>query len=450
MGMITLNSIELDYAISPHAWATRLWSWPGVVWLDSGRPACVTGRYDILAAQPERVMRVDGRGCITVQEAQGLRSVNDAEAELRAWLRMPVSGAEGWPFRTGLLGFWGYDYGLAQVSLPSQHGDNAWPQLQVGWHAWAIVIDHVLQRSCLIGDARILSGIHQKLLHATAQLAPQFAPLGEIKADLDEIQYLKKFAQVQQYLRNGDIYQANLAMRFAVAAAGHPWDAYQCLRQLSPAPYSAYLGGEDNCAVLSVSPECFLRLENNVLTTRPIKGTRPRYADQADDARVAQALLQSPKDRAENVMIVDLLRNDLSKVCEPHSVTVPALFQLETYSNVHHLVSEVRGQLREQLDALDVIRACLPSGSVTGAPKYRAMQIIDALENHRRGVYCGAIGYISQHGAMQLSVAIRTATMARGHFEFWAGSGLVADSIGEDEYGEIITKAKHALVLMGA
>ena len=255
-----------------------------------------------------------------------------------------------------------------------------------------------------------------------------------------------------RYIRDGDCYQINLAMGFETAVRGDPVTAYAWLRRRSPAPYGALLSVPWG-TVLSNSPEGFLRVRGRRVETRPIKGTRPRGVDPADDRGQRRALRESIKDRAENVMIVDLLRNDLGRSCRPGSIHVPELCALESYANVHHLVSTVRGELAPERDALDLLRGCFPGGSITGAPKRRAMQIIAQLEPWERGVYCGAVGWLGFDGSMELSLAIRTAlhqgTALEGRLRFWAGGGLVADSVLDQEYQECLDKARVMMELAG-
>jgi para-aminobenzoate synthetase component 1 len=248
---------------------------------------------------------------------------------------------------------------------------------------------------------------------------------------------------VREYIVAGDIFQANLSQRFQGSLPEAPFDLYRRLRRRNPAPFAAYLAFGD-LAVLSASPERFLRLdqERRLVETRPIKGTRPRGLGPMHDAALGRALAESEKDRAENVMIVDLLRNDLSRVCRPGTVRVPELFALEHHPTVHHLVSTVVGELEPGADAFDLIRAAFPGGSITGAPKVRAMEIIAELEPTQRGVYCGSIGYISATGAMDTSIVIRTYLALEGQVYFQAGGGIVADSDPELEYRETLDKAR--------
>ncbi len=280
--------------------------------------------------------------------------------------------------------------------------------MAVGIYDWAVVVDHLDKRSWLVAQGRCVD-THARWRELVARFsAPPverarvpFRITAPLASSLTRDAYAAAFTRVLEYIRAGDCYQINLAQRFAAPATGDPWLAYQALRVINPAPYAAYLNTPHG-QVLSASPERFLRLARRQVETKPIKGTRARAGHPRVDAELAAALKASEKDRAENVMIVDLLRNDLSKNCEPGSVRVPKLFEVESFATVHHLVSTVTGTLRQGRDALDLLRGSFPGGSITGAPKLRAMQIIEELEPHRRGVYCGAIGYHRrrrQHGS---------------------------------------------------
>ncbi|MGH6635613.1 MAG: aminodeoxychorismate synthase component I, partial [Gammaproteobacteria bacterium] len=250
-----------------------------------------------------------------------------------------------------------------------------------------------------------------------------------------------------RYIREGDCYQVNLAQRFSARARGDAWLAYRQLRSLNPAPFSAFLSTPSG-AVLSSSPERFLHVNKGLVETKPIKGTRPRAVDQGRDRALMEELRHSPKDRAENLMIVDLLRNDLGKTCAIGSIKVPKLFAVESYATVHHLVSTITGRLGLGKHALDLVAGCFPGGSITGAPKLRAMEIIEELEPHRRSAYCGSIGYIGFDGRMDTNIAIRTLVYCEGLIHAWAGGGIVADSDEEAEYQETLDKAAALLKLM--
>jgi para-aminobenzoate synthetase component 1 len=269
-----------------------------------------------------------------------------------------------------------------------------------------------------------------------------WSPRLALRSSFARDRYLDAVEQVWEYIYAGDIFQANLSQRFEAPLIERGWTMYRRLRESSPAPFAAFVDFPD-AVVLSASPERFLRVDaTGGVETRPIKGTRPRGVGPEHDAALGQALLESPKDRAENLMIVDLMRNDLSRVCAPGSVRVAELCALEQYATVQHLVSTIVGRLAPGADALDLLRAAFPGGSITGAPKLRAMEIIAEIERRRRGVYCGSIGYWSVSGALDTSVAIRTAVTRAGRVYFSAGGGIVADSDPAEEYQETLDKAR--------
>jgi para-aminobenzoate synthetase component I len=264
-----------------------------------------------------------------------------------------------------------------------------------------------------------------------------------IRSDFTRPHYEAAVQRVIDYILAGDIFQANLAQRFSAELPEDlsPLDLYRRLRERNPVPFAAYLDFRD-VVVASASPERFLKLQDGLVETRPIKGTRPRGLTPAEDGASARELLASEKDRAENVMIVDLLRNDLSRVCLDRTVLTPEICALESFATVHHLVSTVTGELKPDMGPVDLLRATFPGGSITGAPKIRAMEIIAELEPTRRGPYCGAIGYIGFDRTMDLNIAIRTYAIKGRTVTFQAGGGIVADSDPAAEYEETIAKAR--------
>jgi para-aminobenzoate synthetase component 1 len=325
----------------------------------------------------------------------------------------------------------------------------------VGVYDWAVVVDHHARRSWLVGQGRdpATAARWPHLIQSFSQIQTigwqraDFAVSSEIAVNMTRTDYARAFQRIQHYILEGDCYQVNLAQRFSAYCQGNPWAAYQTLRQINPAPFSAFLNFPQ-VQVLSSSPERFLMAQDGLVETKPIKGTRARSPDLTEDLARMQELRESIKDRAENLMIVDLLRNDIGKNCRPGSVHVPELFQVESYATVHHLVSTVRGRLAQGHHALDLLRGCFPGGSITGAPKIRAMEIIEELEPHRRGVYCGSIGYIGYDGNMDTNIAIRTLVHSDNRIRFWAGGGIVADSDMEQEYQECYHKAAAMLHLL--
>lgn len=352
------------------------------------------------------------------------------------------------PFVGGLIGNLAYDFGRRLEQLPTLAMDDlGLIDAQFGLYAWALVSDHQLGTTHLVFHPALASDERQRLLQLFSQPLPgpsaAFRLHSPMRADLSEAEYRLAIERIQAYIQAGDCYQVNFAQRFRAPCQGDPWSAYRALRAACPTPFAGYQHLGEGSALLSLSPERFVRLERQgQVETRPIKGTRPRGHTPEQDRAEAEALLASPKDRAENLMIVDLLRNDLGRSCRIGSVRVPELFVLESYPNVHHLVSSVTGELDADKDALDLLAGSFPGGSITGAPKIRAMQIIDELEPTRRGPYCGSLLYLDVRGEMDSSIAIRSLLVKDGQISCWGGGGIVADSDWQAEYQESITKVK--------
>jgi para-aminobenzoate synthetase component 1 len=435
---MSFYSAELPYQSDASSYFAVLTDMPWAIWLDSGGMA----RYDILTAHPRNTLRqaetVDG----------------DPFELLREKLGATIQPVANVPFAGGALGIWGYDLARPEFPGPGVAEDaEQQPAMAIGIYDWALIVDHQQHTARLVSHqqypetAQLLAQIMRRLQLGKAVTPDNFRVHGKITANFTPDSYSRAFATVKDYLKAGDCYQINLAQRFSAAASGDALSAYLAFRRDSPAPYSAFLNLPDT-QILCASPECFLRVQNGLVSTRPIKGTRPRSSDSQQDARLAAELQNHPKDRAENLMIVDLLRNDLGKNCEAGSVRVPELFGIESFSNVHHLVSTVEGRLAAGRDAIDVLRDCFPGGSITGAPKQRAMQIIEQLEPDRRGIYCGTIGYVGFDGNMDSNIVIRTLEYSGNRIRCWAGGGIVADSELAAEYRETLDKASAMLDLL--
>jgi para-aminobenzoate synthetase component I len=478
--------------------AARFLDLPCMIYLDS---AAGTG-CSFLAADPAIVVRSKGAATEVLQRGTWRPAEGDALGVVRGLLEDaridPVPGLP--PFQGGVAGYIGYDYGAVLERIPpARYDDLALPDVILGFYDWVIAWDHQAGTAWIVSLGLPECGVarerraKERLEMVAARAAGQREidtalssranardlvrrprkPAGQIpRSARDDIPslthraapaypvtstdaavaiglrstfthrgYLDAVAKVREYIVAGDIFQANLSQRFQAPLQEPPFELYRRLRRRNPAPFAAYLGF-DEVTVLSASPERFLRLDHDrQVETRPIKGTRPRGLVPMHDAALGRALAESEKDRAENVMIVDLLRNDLSRVCRPGTVRVPELFALEQHPTVHHLVSTVVGELEPPADAVELVRAAFPGGSITGAPKVRAMEIIAELEPTRRGVYCGSIGYLSASGAMDTSIVIRTFVAAGGELYFQAGGGIVADSDPELEYRETLDKA---------
>jgi para-aminobenzoate synthetase component 1 len=437
------DSARLFSAIAAKPWA---------VFLDSAYPNCSHGRYDILAAEP--ICTLVTRDDITEINRRGRRSTSSespfdlVKRELGS-VRQSFSDL---PFNGGAIGYFAYDLARRLEKLPviAENAEDT-ADMAIGIYSWAVVVDHRCQQSFLLGygdDQRQWRRLAEQFNKLPEPALPsQFQVLGPVQCNMDRMTYQRAFDRIKHYLQEGDCYQVNLAQRFGAACTGDPWVAYQALRSFNAAPYSCYLN-YPNAQILSSSPERFLKLSQGVVETKPIKGTRPRKPDAEADQQQISMLQTSIKDRAENLMIVDLLRNDIGKTCKKGSVRVPELFAVESYSTVHHLVSTVTGELEPDQHALNLLKSCFPGGSVTGAPKIRAMEIIEELEPNRRGVYCGAIGYIGFDGNMDTNIAIRTLVHSNHKIRFWAGGGIVNDSSVEDEYQECFDKAGAMLNLL--
>lgn len=456
---------ELIPCPDPVEASARLLGQPYLLFLDSAADPERLGRYTYLMAAPASVLRSKGKpeGRNPLEQAGSLLATHRSEA---------VAGLP--PFQGGLAGFISYDFGGVLEHLPSPRFDDlALQDLVLGFYDWVIAWDNRDSRAWIVstglpaeGAARSrraaerLGWVKRQLAgppasgralppHRLGTPAPSYPVAGfeqagqiGLRSSFTHRGYLDAVSRVRDYIIAGDIFQANLSQRLQAPLEEDPWQLYKRLREVNPAPFAAYLEFE-GVAVASASPERFLLLdEAGRVETRPIKGTSPRGLSPLHDAALSLALAESEKDRAENLMIVDLLRNDLSRVCRPGTVRVPELFALEHYRTVHHLVSTVTGQLEPGRSATDLLAAAFPGGSITGAPKVRAMEIIAELEPSRRGIYCGSIGYLSLTGAMDTSIVIRTCVAIGGRVYLSVGGGIVADSDPEQEYRETLDKGR--------
>jgi len=448
-----LSRIDLDYTQDAllHYFAP-LAQQPWAMLLYSGGANHPHNRFDILVAQPLLTLTTRGQQTVIAENGHVRYSEQDplrlVQAELSRLLPRMSEQADT-PFCGGVVGLWGYDLGRRFENLPEQaDADLSTPDMAVGIYDWALIADHQLKRLTLL----VHGNAQARLAWLNAQVAtPQssrFQLTSSWHANLTQEEYSQRFARIHDYLHAGDCYQINLTQRFSADYLGDEWQAFLRLNEHNKAPFSAFLRLPES-AILSVSPERFLQLEQKNISTRPIKGTLPRLADPSADKLQAKKLASSRKDQAENLMIVDLMRNDVGRVAQAGSVRVPELFVVEPFPAVHHLVSTITATLPNNLDATDLLRACFPGGSITGAPKIRAMQIIEELEPQRRNAYCGSIGYISSCGNMDTSITIRTLLAENGKIHCWAGGGIVADSQVDAEYQETFDKVGKILPILG-
>jgi para-aminobenzoate synthetase component 1 len=432
--------------------------------LDSRGPE--PDRYSWFAFAPFAVVASKGKTVRIRPEAQGASATDDVFGVLQRLLRgyaIPRGrGPAGAPFLGGAMGYFAYELGRQVERLPQRAVDQVnVPDCSFGFYNWAVLLSQADGRMFLsYFDPRPLAApmTRADLLaefervrpgsYAAEEGAPSRGGDVAVEADLSRQSYVDAVRRIKGYIWAGDVYQVNMTQRFRVRGGDAPWPLYKRLLRINPAPFGAFLN-LDGLTVVSSSPERFLRVDGRAVETRPVKGTVARGVTPEDDARARDWLLDSPKNRAELAMIVDLCRNDLGRVCAPGSVKVAAYPVLESYASVHHLVATVTGALRPESGVMDLVRACFPGGSITGAPKIRAMEIIDELEPVTRGVYTGSIGYLGFDGRADLNIAIRTIIVKDGLAYVHAGGGVVADSDEAEEYEESLHKARALFTALG-
>jgi len=449
----TLHLEEVAYVADSCDLFDRIRELPGAAFFDSAFPHSRLGRYDVLTACP---MELELPELAANANEQQSRTYFDEMSRFHtAYFSGIQPAAQDIPFCGGILGYLEYDAGSGLNKLATHSALKASNQrspARLRAYDWAVIQDHLLQRSVLVTlpdvSSRRRAQLMRRLQRPAIKQYPAFRLIDTFKSNMSREQYQRAFDKIQGYIRAGDCYQVNLAQRFSSAYEGDPWQAYRHLRVAAGAPFSAYITADDGGAVLSLSPERFISLHGQHVETSPIKGTRPRYTNAEADRRAARELQDSEKDRAENLMIVDLLRNDLGRSCVPGSIHVDRLFELHSYPTVHHLVSTISGELNPDRSAWELLRDSFPGGSITGAPKRRAMQIIAELEAAPRQVYCGSMIYVSADGRMDSNIAIRTLLCEKKRISCWGGGGIVADSRCDQEYQETYDKVGKFMQLL--
>jgi len=428
-------------------------SMPDAIWLDSGKPQSAQGNLDIISSTPDLIIETRGTHSIIIDGDNEQPSTDDPfdliERALGELQPLDEKHRE-LTFPGGILGYFGYDLGRNLVQIPDTTMEVVdLPDMRVGRYLWALVVNHSDKQAEIIFHEACSNALREDVIrrfenNGNEREISSFGLTSSFKSTLSETEYIEKISTIKNYILQGDCYQTNFTQHFYADYQGDEWTAYLHLREVIASPYSVFWQWS-NKAILSMSPERFIKVsqrKNNSLTveTKPIKGTVLRGETPEKDNHNANTLKHSLKDKAENLMIVDLLRNDISKNCQPGSVKVPKLFSLESFPNVHHLVSTVVGELNPAISPLVLFRDCFPGGSITGAPKQRAMQIIEELEPVKRSVYCGSIGYIGANNNMDTNIAIRTVLATKSTMHCWGGGGIVADSLAENEYEESINK----------
>lgn len=460
---------ELSLKTDPSTIFSQLNNAPYPFWLDSGMDHHKLGRFSFMGADPFYQIITQGRQTTVVDCLSNTREINNQPlfpllAELMSrWQRSKTTGL---PFEAGAVGYFGYELGHLIEKFPQTTiNDLQMPDAYLSFYDALLAIDHLKQKLFIISTglpfddkntrkrraATRLKWLEKVIKKADGTPDSVMEPLrfgDQRSSNFSYDHYIEAVRQILEYISAGDIYQVNLSQRFAVEFAGKPLDFYRKFRTLSPAPFGAYLV-TDNHTIMSNSPERYLLIKNDYIETRPIKGTRPRGESPEIDEQLRRELIDSSKDQAEHIMIVDLERNDLGRVAQYGTVHVPEMEIVESYANVHHLVSTVAARIEPKHSTVDCIVNSFPGGSITGAPKLRSMEIIDELEPSCRGVYTGSIGYLDFSGDIDLNIAIRTAVHHQNTLYFQVGGGIVADSDPHLEYEETITKAESFLKTLG-
>ncbi|PXF62520.1 aminodeoxychorismate synthase component I [Kangiella spongicola] len=446
---------------------------PWALLLDSGKTLHQASQFDIILARPRATFAFShDKSTITGAD---IDTTNEPFEDLKRFYEFGLkdyqplpSKMPTLPFNGGIAGFCSYDAGRYVENLPSiATNDIGLPELAFGLYEWAFISDHKNHQSYLVKFCRYCDSYWKDIvaefdsLYSNSDNPTPASSKAELslstpwRSNMDKDAYIERFQKVHDYIHAGDCYQVNLAQRFSADFEGHPWNAYLKLTEHNQAPFSSYMNLESQ-QILSLSPERFIQVfpqgsskkKKLRVVTQPIKGTRPRSQDEAEDKRLSDELQHSEKDRAENLMIVDLLRNDIGRNAEIGSVEVTKLFELQSFISVHHLVSTIEANLAESSDIFTLLKHCFPGGSITGAPKVRAMEIIEELEPHRRSIYCGSMLYLDFRGYLDSNIAIRTLVTDNGKIHAWAGGGLVADSEANNEYEETLHKLSKILPVL--
>jgi len=439
--------IPLDYEATPYPLFKKVRHLPLPVLLASGNDRQrKDSRFEFIAAAPDTVLRAEGEQTqLSANGSSTLVTGNPLEILANTFCLEARSFATAdLPFTGGAIGYLGYEllHPWHRINSSKQR-DIDLPDMLVGLYSWVIVIDHLKQQTSLVirdhCPQETQEAIQAALAQGSGKTSGHFQLNGDFTSNFTREEYQDAYQRVIDYIRAGDCYQVNLTQRFSAPCEGDPYSAFTRLQTIAKAPFAAFMEDGER-SVLSFSPERFIQVRERQVMTQPIKGTRPRHADPAIDRENQVDLETSLKDRAENLMIVDLLRNDLGRVCHTGSIAVPELFETQSFTNVHHLVSTITGELGQVSDVFRLLEAGFPGGSITGTPKKRAMEIIGELETVMRSVYCGAFAWIDFGGNMDSNICIRTLVQDGNRIHCWGGGGVVADSVGEQEFQESLDK----------
>ena len=434
-----MNKIKINYHENPCIYGNVLKDYEWLILLDSCHDKGNFGRYSILSCNPT-IKIISHQNKISVTEGDNRSLVIDKPLEIiKKYFKNRVADhTSELPFNSGYMGYFGYN----AFSDEDLYSAGSFPDIAIGLYEWAIIVDHrnkitwltFQEENTFISNLIDMFKSSEYLSKSNSSYA-----FSNLKQITPKEKYIDDIKKIKKYISDGDCYQVNYSQNFKLDFTGDPWDLYKNLRNINPAPYSSYFNFGDKY-LLSCSPERFISIKDNIVETKPIKGTLKRLSDRKLDEKQKEILRKDEKNISENLMIVDLLRNDLSKCCDLNTVKVNKLFDIESFASVHHMVSTINGKLRHNISSIDLLASCFPGGSITGAPKKRSMEIIKELEKRPREVYCGSIGYFDLNNDMDTNICIRTIMICDNELYFAAGGGIVYDSDPEEEYLESLEK----------
>lgn len=444
---MTYTIKELNFSVSSHKYFEIIKDNDWSVYLNSNNQKYPDQRFDILTSNP--IQKIVLNNDQTYSDSNDKANKIDIFSHLKKIMKKYKTNVNNEiPFCGGAIGFMSYDYGnqLHDIEV-KENTDFDYPLMAFGIYDWCIIYDYHKKKSFILYHQK--NDLIDQLLsldfnNSQSNYSQNFKCTSSCESNMTFDLYQSKISKILDYIKNGDCYQVNLSQRFSLGFDGDEYSIYQTLNESFASPYSAYINYPFG-KILSFSPERFLSIKNNIVETKPIKGTRPRSNDPKIDEANINELQLSEKDKAENLMIVDLLRNDLGMNCKNGTIKVEKLFEIETFANVHHLVSTISGEIDKESTIYDLIKDAFPGGSITGAPKLRSMEIIDELEPNNRSIYCGSIGYISFDETTDLNISIRSMLAVNNKLYFWGGGGIVNDSDIRGEYNESIAKVKPLL-----
>ena len=434
-----MNKVKIQYHKNSCVYGEYLKNNDWFIFLDSCNDISSFGKYDIISCNPYIKITSWGNQINLNKEGVDSSFYDNPFDIIRKYFKKS-SNFTDLPFNSGMIGYFGYD------SLNSfNNSQSEFPDIAVGFYDWSIIVNHLEKISYIVfkDENTLISKVIKKFSNeknkSNTNILDEKNVFSNFSQSISKEKYIDDVKKIKNYISDGDCYQVNYSQEFTANYKGDPWNIYKNIRKINPAPYSSFLNFDEKY-VISSSPERFISVIKNHVETKPIKGTLKRLKDPNLDKEQIRILKNDEKNISENLMIVDLLRNDLSKCCKLGSVKVTKLFDIESYASVHHMVSTIEGKLNQVDSSINILEACFPGGSITGAPKIRSMEIINELEKRRRGVYCGSIGYFDENNNMDTNICIRTIMMNKNKLTFAAGGGIVHDSDPEDEYYESLEK----------